>query len=109
MRITYRQLKSYLDYCSQSQLDCDVSIEIDDEVYYADFRITGDNSTTGLETNHPVIVAQFGDETSASEDDFMNHINHIYKYDGFGQVGDSIEDEDEILRRDHKNGLYGDE
>lgn len=46
MRITYRQLRQYLNCCSQSQLDCDVSLEIDDEVFHADFRITGSDIAT---------------------------------------------------------------
>jgi hypothetical protein len=88
MRITYRQLKRYLDYCSESQLDCDVSVEVDDEVFHADFRITADDSRTGLETNHPVIVARFSDESLTSEDGFVSHVNHICEYNGFGLVGD---------------------
>ena len=106
MRITNRQLRQYLDYCSQSQLDCDVSVEIDDEVFYADFDIAGPEHGV-LDTNHPIIMVKYQDEMRATEEDFIKHIDDIHTQ--FGEVGDSIEDEDEILRRDHKNGLYGDE
>ncbi len=88
MRITYRQLRAYLDYCSQSQLDCDVSVEVDDEVFHADFDIAGSEHGI-LDTNHPIIMVKYEDEIPATEDDFVNHINDIYAEDGFGQVGDN--------------------
>lgn len=90
MRITYRQLRHYLDCLSESQLDCDVTIEDDgDTPWFGTFAIIGEDSDKGLEVNHPVIYcpAQTGLEPRMTDEMVAEHIASIYVDNGFGPVG----------------------
>jgi len=86
LRITYRQVKMYLDRLHESQLDCDLTVQIDDEFLTADFRIMAE--TDVLESNHPVIYIPPGDSERASNKVVLEHIKGIQETGGFGQVGE---------------------
>ena len=53
---TYRDMLRALDLCSDEQLDCDITIELEyaDEFYPAEFRIC-DIKHSVLDDGHPVI------------------------------------------------------
>lgn len=90
MRITYRQVKMYLDCLSQDQLDCDLTIHMEGEAFPADFRILGQECADelGLETNHPVIYARHNvNDDRSTDEDIHDHIVRINQMSGFGPVG----------------------
>lgn len=87
MRITYRQLKRYLDKLSDEQLDTNCTVQVPDdeegEFIPADFRIMGDNGI--LNENHPVLLLLYEDQPQASLEDVEHHIQAIEAEGGFGQ------------------------
>lgn len=88
MRITYRQLKIYLDQLSESQLDCDVTFEDEvGECFAAGFAVAGMGHGS-LEENHPFIFWHNpNDESRFTDEDVADHIVSIRADDGFGEVG----------------------
>lgn len=72
MSITYKQLKMYLDSLSVEQLDCDLTVEHDDECYAADFRISDENHAS-LDEDHPLIFIPI-DMPRATDDEVREHI-----------------------------------
>lgn len=85
MRITYEQLARYLSLLSPSQLQCDVTVQIDDEFYAADFRIYGEGDV--LDENHPVICIPHKESPNrATNEEVTAHIEAIEAAGGFGLV-----------------------
>ena len=57
MTITYRDLLNKLQKLNESQLNSDITVQIDDEFYKATMYLT-DNRIDILDEGHPVIVRQ---------------------------------------------------
>ena len=57
MTITYRDLLNKLQKLNESQLNSDITVQIDSEFYKATMYLT-DNSIDILDEGHPVIVRQ---------------------------------------------------
>jgi len=94
MRMNYRQMQKMIARFSESQLDCDVTIEDSyGNAWAADLRIIGLDSDTGLQENHPVIKDYNdddfpGDEPRITDAEFDTYLNDLAKNGGFGPVCD---------------------
>lgn len=93
MRITYRQLKMYLDKCSDEQLDCDCTVQIPDEeegeFFGVDFRII--NESDVLDANHPVLYVYDTNiernDVRVTDQEVNTHIRAIEQAGGFDSMG----------------------
>ena len=82
-------MREYINRLHPDQLDCDVTVEMDDEAYAAEFRILNTDNTLGLEGNHPVIFIPLRQEQlRATAKDLQEHFDAIEKDNGFGPVKD---------------------
>jgi hypothetical protein len=93
MRITYRQLKMYLDKLHEEQLDCDVTIQFryedGDTVWCpAEFQIVDIELDSGLETNHPLLVQQPIELHNAADFAIKRHIEGLIDSGDIGPIGD---------------------
>jgi len=52
--MTYRELSNIISKLEQQQMDCDVTISVNDEFYPASFEIVSNDDR--LDDNHPIIV-----------------------------------------------------